>query len=74
MKIQKWEYKSYFDTWRDHELTVDRDLSSLGADGWELVSVVVHGLRACYYFKRPVQPPSDIVFTSDPIGLPPVVT
>ena len=66
MEIQKWEYKSYFDSWPHVEpLTFERALNSLGDDGWELVSVVLKGIEVGYFFKRPARLPSDIVFTSD---------
>ena len=66
MEIQKWEYKSYFDIWQDNEpLTFERNLNSLGDEGWELVSVVLKDIEVGYFFKRPAQLPSDIVFTSD---------
>ena len=66
MEIQKWEYKSYFDSWPHVEpLTFERALNSLGDEVWELVSVVLKGIEVGYFFKRPAQLPSDIVFTSD---------
>ena len=65
MEFQKWEYKRFISDWSDKEFTILQELNSLGDEGWELVSVVLNGLRVAYYFKRPAQLPSDIVFTSD---------
>ncbi len=42
-----WEYLTRI-------LAEQADISSYGADGWELVSVTSHGFNeATYYFKRP---------------------
>lgn len=44
MKRTRWEYI---------ETENSRDLSALGQDGWELVSVVAVGERVTFYMKRP---------------------
>jgi len=82
MEIQKWEYKSLIHKGTDDEIDIELDLNSLGNEGWELVDVVVHFYKSnvnpkrelqmqTFYFKRPVRPPSDIVFTSEPISMSP---
>ena len=79
MEIQKWEYKRFikkFD-WLDELNAIEQELNSLGDEGWELVSVVGNSTpkeSQTFYFKRPRQLPSDIAFTADPVGLPPVST
>jgi hypothetical protein len=50
MNFPKWEYKSI------HQSSVyakDNKLNELGAEGWELVSVI-HNYHYTYVFKRPV--------------------
>lgn len=41
----------------EHQYGFQRDearLATLGADGWELVSVVASGVNSIAYFKRPL--------------------
>ena len=85
MEIQKWEYKSLIHNGTDDEVDIELDLNLLGNEGWELVDVVVTTYKTnvnpkrelqmqIFYFKRPVQPPSDVVFTSEPISVSPTAT
>ena len=80
--MQKWEYKKVIHNGTEVESDVELDLNLHGNDGWELVDVVSHIYKTntnpkrelqmqTFYFKRPVQPPSDIVFTSEPISVAP---
>ena len=63
MEIQKWEYKCVVNDWTDLKLDIDSELSYLGADGWELVTVVGHVYhhdgeekqKQTFYFKRPLE-------------------
>ena len=64
MEIQKWKYKVL------QLLPAQQEsrLNELGAEGWELTSAVTHHVvdeALVLILKRPVQLPSDIVFTSD---------
>ena len=85
MEIQKWEYKKVIHNGTEDEFDVELDLNLHGNEGWELVDVVAHIYKTnanpkrelqmqTFYFKRPRQLPSDIAFTSEPVGLPPVST
>ena len=85
MEIQKWEYKSLIHKATDDEIDIELDLNSLGKEGWELVDVAANTYKTnvnpkrelqmqIFYFKRPVQPPSDVVFTSEPISVSPTAT
>ena len=75
MEIQKWEYKCVVNDWTDLKLDIEYQLDTLGADGWELVTVIGYvdhsdgytkeKQKQTFYLKRPAQLPSDIVFTSD---------
>ena len=80
MEIQKWEYKVVSNEHQLKDFHYEHMLNEAGKDGWELVSAsesvwiephegmspdtarrsIMH-----FYFKRPAQLPSDIVFTSD---------
>jgi len=51
----EWEYRTYYLTSRDDGKFYGGDLSEMGGDGWELVSVVPAGTQTqVCLFKRPV--------------------
>lgn len=48
--MKQWEYKVRWDPY------VIPDLTELGGNGWELVSVLIVDNKLRYYFKRELQP------------------
>lgn len=47
-----WEYKHLVRELATESLPDDRELNALGADGWELVGMVVHAGSLHVYLKR----------------------
>lgn len=50
--MKKWEYKI---TWIPDSVKLTSIVSRLGAEGWELVSVVKEKFNTAYYFKREIE-------------------
>jgi len=50
-----WEYKHLVRRVPDEALLDEAELNSLGAEGWELVSVHGEGTAVHFYFKREVR-------------------
>lgn len=47
-----WEYKQLARDLEEEGLPDEEALNRLGADGWELAAVVMHGGTAVYIFER----------------------
>jgi hypothetical protein len=47
-----WEYRELVRALDPGTMPTENDLNELGAEGWELVSVVSENERAHFYFKR----------------------
>ena len=47
----QWEYKRVW--WEGGDGEIDGELNRLGAEGWELVTMVFGGAGPTFFFKRP---------------------
>ncbi len=47
-----WKYRHLVRDLASDALPSEAELDALGADGWELAGVLVHGGAAHFYFKR----------------------
>ena len=45
MEIQKWEYKTFVNTWSDKGFNLQNKLNDLGAESWELICVIAGDYR-----------------------------
>lgn len=52
MEAVAWEYNQLSRDLEEEGLPDEEALNRLGAEGWELATVVTHGGRATYIFKR----------------------
>jgi hypothetical protein len=53
--MPKWEYLRYEYPAGEHFGRPDQEMSIIGSEGWELVSVLQVRTTFHYYFKRPIR-------------------
>jgi hypothetical protein len=51
----KWEYKQIVRNLESEQPLDEKELNSLGEEGWEMSGVAQHPPVAYYYFKRPIE-------------------